>query len=508
MSLAFWNNPIVVSAFRIQYRRGGMNSPAFYILVLAAGGAVLYYYREKIGGNWTHIYFLSILGLQFFVSGLRAVTATSASIKAEVINRTLDFQRIAALSPRQILLGKLLGEPAQAYLLAIATIPLTFFCYLGGGVSFESLVLLYVQLATTTLMLGAMGLLNRIDTPGRRSRGGPETLVFLFVILFVVASPMILMTGRSALANPWAAAAMGLLTPLPSFAGEVQGDPWLYGLSFFGREIPFLLVTPVAQLLVAFLCFHVMVRQLVNPLHPPLSRGVAYGVLVLLDLLTAGLLADAGPTALSLAIRATVFWLLHLAFSLGLTLAVTPWRETLISWVWRLRGQRFWLLDLWLGDRSQNLLVLLTFAVLGIVNLLLLVVLPVVRANGVGAAAEVGAVLTWMTVTTPVMLVTYGVCHQWVIYLAGRSGTTLAVPVLLGAVLAPHLVGFYYDLEWLMCLSPSYHFGKWVTATPSQPVVMLALHGLVLVLVWSSLRWRLRRMGEIVDKKLRWMGVI
>src|SRR5262249_28362155 len=157
--------------------------------LLAAGGAALYYYRNDLGGNWVHIYFLSILGLQFFVSGLRAVTATSASIKAEVVNRTLDFQRIAALSPRQILLGKLLGEPAQAYLLAIAPIPLAFFCYLGGGATLEGLVGLYLQLATTTLMLGAMGLLNRIDTPGRRSRGGPETLVFLFVILFVVASP-------------------------------------------------------------------------------------------------------------------------------------------------------------------------------------------------------------------------------------------------------------------------------------------------------------------------------
>jgi hypothetical protein len=365
-----------------------------------------------------------------------------------------------------------------------------------------------VQLATTTLMLGAMGLLNRIDTPGRRSRGGPETLVFLFVILFVVASPMILMAGRAALANPWAAAGLGLLTPLPAFVGEVQGDPWLYGLAFFGWEIPFLVVTPVAQLLIAFLCFHVMLRQLVSPLRPPLSRALAYGLLVLLDLLTAGLLADSGPQALSLATRATVFWLLHLCFSLVLVLAVTPWREILISWVWRFRGQRFWLLDLWLGDRSQNILVLLTFAVLGLVNLALLVLLPAARTDGAEAFATVATVLIWTTVTTPVMLVTYGAWHQWVIYLAGRSGATLAMLVIVAAVAAPHLAGHYYDLEWLMSLSPSFHFGNWLTASPSRPVPMLAIHGLALILVWSLLRRRLRRMGEIVDQKLRWMGAI
>jgi hypothetical protein len=509
MSLAFWNNPIVVSAFRVQYRRSGMNAPALYILLLVAGGAALHHYRNQIAGNWIHTYFLSLLGLQFFVSGLRAVSATSASIKAEVANRTLDFQRIAALSPRQILLGKLFGEPAQAYLLAIATIPLAVFCWLGGGVSFEGLVAMYVQLATTTLMLGAMGLLNRLDAVGKRSGRGPEWLVFLFVILFVVASPMILMAGRSVLANPWVAAGLGLLTPLPAYFGVVQGDPWLYGLSLFGEEIPFVLVTPVAQLLIAFLCFQVMVRQLVNPLNPSLGRGLAYGLLILLDLLTAGVLADTGPLALPLATHATVFGLLHLLFSLGLILTVTPWRETLFSWVWRFRGQRSCLADLWLGDRSPNGLVVLTFCTIGILNLVF-VVLPVFRANGLGTVGNIWPLVVWMTASMVMLTLTYGVFHQWMVFLAGRAGSSLTVTVILLTVVLPHVFGSYYDIGWLMALSPSFHFGTWLVnpALPSDPIPMLAVHGLVLVLVWSSLRWRLRRLEEIVDKKLRWMGVV
>src|SRR6266481_9259208 len=160
--LDFWNNPIVVSAFRVRYRRGGFtNTLAPYLVVLAAIGAGLEYYQDKMQVPWARIYYPILMGLQFLGLGVMASTATAASLRSEVVNRTLDFQRIAALSPRQILLGKLLGEPALAYLLAVATVPLAVWCWLFGGVTFEVLVLVYVTLATSTLLSGSFGLIIR-----------------------------------------------------------------------------------------------------------------------------------------------------------------------------------------------------------------------------------------------------------------------------------------------------------------------------------------------------------
>src|SRR5207245_3089604 len=134
MQLDFWNNPIVVSAFRVKYRRGGFSSgPATYLLILAAGGLGLQYYQDKLRVPWHQIYYPLLMGVQFLVSGVVASASTSSSLRSEVTHRTLDFQRIAALSPRQILLGKLLGEPATAYFLAIGTIPLAVWCFLSGA---------------------------------------------------------------------------------------------------------------------------------------------------------------------------------------------------------------------------------------------------------------------------------------------------------------------------------------------------------------------------------------
>ena len=104
MRIDFWNNPIVVSAFRVKYRRGGLfNVAALYLLLLTAGGVVLFYYYDLFRGGWpwARTYFVCLMSLQFIVSTVIAASATSASMRTEVASRTLDFQRIAALSPRQ-----------------------------------------------------------------------------------------------------------------------------------------------------------------------------------------------------------------------------------------------------------------------------------------------------------------------------------------------------------------------------------------------------------------------
>jgi hypothetical protein len=512
MRIDFWNNPIIVSAFRVKYRRGGVfNLTTLYLILLVAGGALLARFDDPGKfGPWPRNYLLALLGLQFVISALLAGNATASSVRAEVIDQTLDFQRIATLSPAQILLGKLLGEPALAYLLAIATVPLAVFCWTLGvvGVSLGVLLLLYFNLASTTFLFGTLGLLQRLDSGGSRtSRGMGVTFGSVVVIGFMVLPPL-LGNARALLSVPWSTAAVGLLTPIPAFFGVYTGNPWGFHLSFFGIQIPLLLVTPLSQLALAFLCFHTMERRLINPLNPSLSKRLAYWTLLAVDVMTAGVLLEPRPLGLALGPRVTVFCLVHLLAGLWLMNCVTPLRESLESWAWRFRGRASRLWDWWLGERSENGLVLITFGAIGILGLLLLVLLPAGRQEGFAAVGESGPVIASVLVTTTLLLLTLGTLHQWFVFIAGRTGKAALVSFLAIITLPLHVLGEYYQNEFLLALCPTAHFARWFTgSTLPHLEYMLAVYGGLLLWSWVSLRRRITRLEQIIDRKLQQMGV-
>jgi hypothetical protein len=484
MQLDFWNNPIIVSAFRVKYRRGGFSTgPAIFLLILTAGGLCLQYYQDKLRVPWHQIYYPLLMGVQFFICGVIACTSTSSSLRSEVANRTLDFQRIAALSPLQILLGKLLGEPAIAYFLALSTIPLAFWCFLSGGVAFELMVVMYVNLATTTLLCGAAGLICRLDRPAANIGGVYMSL-------------------------------LALLTPIPLFAALAQKRPWDVALPLFGGKFSVLFVTPPAQFLLAVLCFQIMVRQLKNPQNTLLSKGVAYLILTVIDLVTSALIFDSGPFAITLRQRAAIFCLVHLLVSLALIMGMTPWRETIYSWVWRFRGRVPRLPDLWLGDRSENGLALLTFCAIGIINLGVFVLLPGVQADGVAELTNSMPIFVPAVAIMVVWTLAFGTLHQWLILIGGRQ----VIPFLFILVIflsgGPALLGQYDRLGWLVPLSPGIHFVYWFGGRgPGVPPAfnaapLIGIYGALLILAWLALRRRMALVDRWITHKLRQMGAL
>lgn len=244
MRMDFWNNPLVVKAFRVKYRRGSIfNNTSIYLVLLVAGGALLHYYNDRFGGPWPRNFLLGIFGIQFAISSILAASATSTSMRSEVMHRTLDFQRIASLSPRQLVWGKLLGESAMAYLLGIATVPLTVWCCILGvaGVPLPILALLYVHLFTTTMLFGCLGLLQRLEVaPGRLPGHGVSGAGWAIGALIFI--PQLLAGSGAVLAYPWSRTLVGLFTPVPLFYGIARGD--LFGtymtFPFFGVDVPFL----------------------------------------------------------------------------------------------------------------------------------------------------------------------------------------------------------------------------------------------------------------------------
>jgi hypothetical protein len=511
MRIDFWNNPIVISAFRVKYRRGGLFSvTTLWLLFLITCGALIARYTDPAAvGPWPRNYLLLLLGIQVVVSALLAGNATSETIRTEVVNRTLDFQRITALRPAQIILGKLLGEPALAYLLAIATIPLAVYCWTLGvaGVSLGVLILLYVTLASNTLLFGTLGLLQLLEPTSRRSGRSPMSLL-LIVVLGCIALPPLAVKAGAILSIPWSAAVVGLLTPIPGFYGVYTGDAWGPHLSFFGLPIPMLLVTPLSQFALAFLCFQTMRRRLVNPLNPSLSKPLAYLVLLAVDVITAAVLLEPLPLGTAIVPRVAAFCLVHLLVGVGLINSVTPWRESLHTWVWRFRGRTPRLWDWWLGERSENGLALVTFCASGVSCLLLLVVLPAGLQDGFAPIRDSAPVIAAMAVTTTVLMLTLGTLHQWFVFIVGRAGKAAFATLLVILILPLHVVGEYFHSGFLLAFTPTAHFARWLSGD-SLPHLEYLLSICVALLLWSwiSLRRRIHHLEKITDQKLLQMGV-
>jgi hypothetical protein len=511
MHLDFWNNPLIVSSLRVRYRRGSlMNLLTSYFLLLDAGGAVLFYYRARFPGPFPHNLLLGVLGAQFLISFIAASSTTSASVRNEVVNRTLDFQRIATLSPLQILLGKLLGEASFAFLSIIPTIPLSVYCCLILGVegmNLSNLLLVYMTLLTTTILSGSLGLLQPLEADPSGKVNPANNLGAVMLGSFFCCVPALLTGGTSLLMRPWTAALLGVFTPIPTFVGIHQNDPWQYSLLFFGQHIPFILFTPISQLVLTSLILHAMVRRLVNPSRTIISRRVAFLLLFAFDLIVAGVFyTDLQP--FSLLVRTAAFWVAHLCFGLFLVNLVTPNRNSLWSWLWRFRGHSSWLHDRALGDRSVNTLVLVIMAAIGLVDYFALVVGPSAFVFPPAAVTQFLPEAIQIGVACTVLFLAAGSLFQWMVVAFERSGRSLFFTLVLLLILPADLAGRYYRVDFLISLTPSGQFGHWFHDEPSQSLyAMVALYAAILLVTQLGTHRAIAAMSRIVAGKLELMQV-
>lgn len=519
MPFTIWNNPIVVSAFRVRHRRGGLfvGITAYLLLLAASAAALPHSGLPPLNGSWPFTFLVGLCSVQCVLSGLIAGSATWNSMRNEVVQQTLDFQRVA-LAPRDILIGKMLGAPATAYLMALATVPFGVMCALTGGVPLHILLLLYLNLATTIVLCGAWGLRIHAEIPDRAH--GRGTTIITLLMLYAVT------IGFGGLGNlataPWAAAPVGLLTPLLGIYGVATEEP---GIAFpwFGWHMPFLLVTPFAQLLVAGFCFRSMERHLRCPIAPPFSKRMVYLGILLSDVVTAGVLYDMGPWDMTPGPRSAAFCLVHLVVCVLLLLEATPDQDALQSWVWRGRGQAARWLDILVGARAPTGWMLVVCGGIGVVNLSVLVVLPAGWQLGWEVVRDALPVILSAAGVTVLTLLTVGMLLQILMLDGGKDGNVALWILLIPAIGVPHLAGAYLQQPWLLALSPSAWFMSWLSDDPAQAGFGLAgpgqlagtlaylpllviLYG-ALVGVWALyLHMRLEQLRHEVRAKLRAMS--
>lgn len=524
-----WNNPIVVSAMRQKYRRG---SPRLmlstYIAAMLGVGALLHHYSALGQFPFASTYLMVMLAIQFLLSGWIALFGTAKSINAEVVNQTLDFQRIVSLDPRTILVGKMLGEPANSYLLALATVPLAAICWALSGASGALILCFYLNLATWTLMCASIGLIHPLTPSNNKHgarRGGPGGMIFL---LFVFV-PQMLAQGSGMFDVPGVSEAVQLLTPIGWFVyvfedGMRAAAAWKSTISVWNAEIPALLAAPVAQLLLAATLVSGMSRRLKNTNDPPLTKLHCYGILAVLDLLLAGVCfahwqtGRAGPVQLTYC-----FFLVHYVLCVVLFFGIVLGRPALSSWVWRHCQGRSTLANRLRGDRYEITAAACLMALMGVLVGALGLALPIAWTTPAGQPMVSPARFAEIAAAMVVVVVATAVVHQVISIVVEKSSNMLYIFFLFlanaGTPIIAALIAAYFGpteqllgvVRQLVCLSPVGYFGSNLSAFSGQYVSAAGLIAayLCLALIARIGLWRwLRREHLSVHRKLISMDVL
>jgi hypothetical protein len=97
--------------------------------------------------------------MQFGVLIFWSVLSCAQAISRERERGTWDFQRTTRLSPAELLMGKLFGEPVLAYFIVLCCVPIAFGVGLMGRISIAHILSAYLLLLTSAVFIGLAGLL-------------------------------------------------------------------------------------------------------------------------------------------------------------------------------------------------------------------------------------------------------------------------------------------------------------------------------------------------------------
>jgi hypothetical protein len=522
MQLDFWNNPLVVTAMRLKFRRGSPGIWAvMWVLALLGVGALLHHLSQTEGFRFPTAYLIVIISVQCVVSAMIAVITTSSSMNAEVVNRTLDFQRIVTLSPRAILIGKMMGEPALSYFLMIGSIPLAAICWGLGAASGAVVFWLYVNVATFALMAASLGLINSLTPPaqsaGRQKSAGGGSAGF--VILFAVV-PQLLIHGRNALDTPGVGDVVQMLTPLGSLIRLWEDNAWNAQIGFWGVSFPSLLVAPVVQLAIAAWIVSAMSRRLKNSLNPLASKPRSYATLAVVDLIIAAICYSQWLSGVDATKLAYGYGLAHMIACILLMFATVPRRAAVISWIWRREPGRSRLAELMTADRSPMTAAAFMYSLIGLAVFAIALVGPIYLTADAGRQPVPLEDLGQVCLLTATLVVSMALLHQLLSATTSRGGHMLFVLFVILANLLPPVIAATLRaveqqpseefLQMLGSLSPvallTYNMSR-VGGPPGGGAPLIVLYAAIGVLSYWWLRRALRREAGVVRTKLQNMGL-
>jgi hypothetical protein len=198
--LSDWLSPLVVKEVR-QIVRGREFFYSFSAS-LVAGLAVAFFGAADAAtgsgtaGNWT---FFTLIGCLAFVGFLVVPAGAFNALRTERTEQTLDLITLTALSPRRVVVGKLLAQGVKLATLFAAMAPFVAMCFLLGGVDLVTILVTLAVLFMWSLWACALFLFLSTLFKSRAMSGfvfGAAGLLVLMILL--MSRPLFFAMSRGA----------------------------------------------------------------------------------------------------------------------------------------------------------------------------------------------------------------------------------------------------------------------------------------------------------------------
>ena len=307
-----WRNPEFIRHFRAELRWSRAVAVAAVVIVVCSMLAlVCWSYQQdmlavarrgaqEFGGRFSErlktleqenatltfrFFFQWLLMFQTGVLTLWSLISCAQAVSGEREAKTWDFQRITRLSPAEMLVGKLLGEPILAYFAVGCSLPLAMIAGIAGGFATQRIASAYIFMLANSLFLGLVGLClsTLVET---RSRG--LGLVGALGLYFLIISSFFL--NQSGLPG------LSVLSPLTAIRAVADqtdfSDVGRYQTFLFGNAVPWLLLSLLLQFCLAVWIVVILLRNLKRAYEQiqPLSRMQAVGCAAFLNVVVYALI--------------------------------------------------------------------------------------------------------------------------------------------------------------------------------------------------------------------------
>lgn len=139
----------------------------------------------KTIGNLSFIsLFRSVIMVEFLIIFVSVPLASALSITGDRERRTLDLILTSLVTPKEVILGKLMNSLYIIGLTLISTLPVLSICFMYGGMTAIDFWSVFVLLFVTAFLLSCIGIYSSTRT--RDSLGAILTTFALVVILYVI----------------------------------------------------------------------------------------------------------------------------------------------------------------------------------------------------------------------------------------------------------------------------------------------------------------------------------